>query len=137
MIPLIRKITAVALGCILALSGVVSAAGGVAHCPSMTEDRSMVVDHCDGLLDFGLPMQGCFGDCNDVFCDLIKDPLPEAGTATTSSFQGGVPIFFGGVADLVADCEIRNLPPSPRYLLPTALLSSQPPLYVKHLKLII
>lgn len=137
MIRMIRNISAVTLACILALSTVVSAAGGVAHCPTMAGDRPMEMDPCDGLLNFGASTQGCFGNCNDVFCDLVKDPFKEANTLTSSHYQASGSPIHGIVESIDAECSARNLPAEPKYLLSEPLLYNLIPLYMEHSTFII
>ncbi|MDH3723705.1 MAG: hypothetical protein OER74_19575 [Desulfobacteraceae bacterium] len=97
MIRLIRKISTITLACLLVLNLTAGAAVVVEHCPPLLGSSSpMDIDHCDGMLNFAFPMQGCCGECNDIFCDLIKNPLQDANAVNASPFQGSCyPFFFG------------------------------------------
>ena len=138
MIRLIRKISAITLACLLVLNVAAGAAVVFGHCPSsMDKSSPMVMDHCDGLLNFAFPMQGCCGECNDIFCDLMKNPLQDANAVNTSPFQGSCyPTFLGTVAPIDAT-GARIVLSEPRYPFPAALEWSQIPLYIEHLSLII
>jgi hypothetical protein len=97
----------------------------------------MDIDHCDGMLNFAFPMQGCCGDCNDIFCDLIKNPLQDANAVNASPFQGSCYPFFLGNVDPIAESGTWVAWSAPRYLFFAALAWSQIPLYIENLALII
>ncbi len=138
MIRLSPKILAITLACLLVSNLATGAATVIGHCEaSMVNISPMAMDHCDGLLNFTFPLQGCCGDCNDIFCDLMKNPLQDANAANASPIQGSCyPIFLGSVNPIdasdgrIALCEQR-------FLLSAAPAWSQIPLYIEHLALII
>ena len=138
MIRLIRKISAITLACLLVLNLAAGAAVVVGHCPSsMGSSSPMDMDYCDGLLNFAFPIQGCCGECNDIFCDLMKNPLQDANAVNTSPFQGSCYPFFLGTVDPIAESGTGIALFEPSYLFSAALAWSQIPLYIEHLSLII
>jgi hypothetical protein len=138
MIRLSPKILAITLACLLVSNLATGAATVIGHCEaSMVNISPMAMDHCDGLLDFTLPLQGCCGDCNDIFCDLMKNLLQNVNVANASPIQGSwYPIFLVSVNPIdtfdgrLALCERR-------FMLSAAPAWSQIPLYIEHLALII
>jgi len=138
MIRLIRKISTITLVCLLVLNLTAGAAVVVEHCPPLLCSSSpMDIDHCDGMLNFAFPMQGCCGECNDIFCDLIKNPLQDANAVNASPFQGSCYPFFLGTVDPIAESGTWVASSAPRYLFFAALAWSQIPLYIENLALII
>ena len=138
MIRLIRKISVITLACLLVLNLAAGAAVVVGHCPSsMGSSSPMDMDHCDGLPNFAFPIQGCCGECNDIFCDLMKNPLQDANAVNTSPFQGSCFPFFLGTVDPIAESGAWIALFEPRYLFSAAPAWSQIPLYIEHLSLII
>ena len=138
MIRLVRKISALTLACLLVLNAAAGAAVVVGHCQSSMDTSSPIdMGHCDGLLNFTFPMQGCCGECNDIFCDLMKNPLQDANAVNTSPFQGSCYPFFPGAVDPVAEPGARIALFEPRYLFSAAPAWIQIPLYLEHLVLII
>ena len=138
MIRLIRKISAITIACLLGFNLAAGAVVVVASCPtSMSYSDPMDMDHCDGLLNFAFPMQGCCGECNDIFCDLMKNPLKDVNAVNSSPFQGGhYPILLGTV-DPIGESRAQIALSEPRHLFPAALAWRQTPLYIEHLSLII
>ena len=132
------KILAIALACLLVLNLSTAAVAMIGQCEtSMVGINPMAMDHCDGLLNFAFPSQGCCGDCNDIFCDLIKNSLQDAKVANASPINGSCyPIFLGPVISIdtsdgqIASCEHW-------VTLFAAPARSQIPLYIEHLVLII
>jgi len=138
MIRLMCKISAITLACLLVLNLAAGVAVVIGHCPSaMGSSSPMDMDHCDGLLNFAFPMQGCCGGCNDVFCDLMKNPLQDANAVNTSPFQGSCYPYLLGTVDLIAESGARIALSEPRYLFSAVPAWSQVPLYIEHLSLII
>ena len=138
MIRLVRKISVLILACLLVLNLAAGAAVVVGHCQSsMGSSNPLDMDHCDGLLNFTFPIQGCCGECNDIFCDLMKTPLQDANAVNTSPFQGSCYPFFLGTVDSIAEYGARIALSEPRYLFSAAPAWSQIPLYIEHLALII
>lgn len=135
---LIPKILAIALACLLVLNLSTAAVAMIGHCEtSMVDINPMVMDHCDGLLNFAFPLQGCCDDCNDILCDLMKNPLKEANVANASPINGNFfPILLGSVIPIdTFDSQLAS------YVNWVSLFStqarSQTPLYIEHLVLII
>ena len=138
MIRLIRKISAIILACLLGFNLAAGAAVVVAPCPtSMSYSDPMDMDHCDGLLNFAFPMQGCCGECNDIFCDLMKITLQDANVVNTSPLQGSCYPYLFGTVDPIAESGVRIALSEPRYLFSAVPAWSQVPLYIEHLSLII
>lgn len=138
MIRLIPKISAITLACLLVLNVAAGAAVVIGHCPSsMGSSSPMDMDHCDGLLNFAFPMHGCCGECNDIFCDLMKKPMQDANAANTSPFQGNCYPIPLGTVNPIDESGGRIALSEPRYQLTAALAWSQIPLYIEHLSLII
>jgi hypothetical protein len=139
MIRLSRKISAIALVCLLVLNLAADAAVVIGHCPSsMSSSSLMDMDHCDGLLNFAFPILGCCGECNDIFCELMKNPLQDAKAVNTPPFfQVSCSPFFLGTVDPNAESSAWIVLFEPRYLFSAAPAWSQIPLYIQHLALII
>ena len=138
MIRLIRNISAIMLACLLGLNLAAAAAVVAAPCPtSMCCSGPMDMIHCDGLLNFAFPMQGCCGECNDIFCDLMKNPLQDANALNSSPFQGSYYPFLLGTVDSIGESNVQIALSEPRYLFAAAPAWSQIPLYIEHLSLII
>ena len=138
MIRLIHKISAITLACLLVLNVAAGAAVVVEHCPTLLGSCSPIdMDHCQGMLNFAFPMQGCCGECRDIFCDLMKNPLQDANVVNTSPFQGSCYPFFLGTVDPIAESGAWIGLSEPRNLFCAALVWSQIPLYIEHLSLII
>jgi len=138
MIRLIRKILAITFACFLVLNLSAGAAVVVEHCQSpLGSSSAMDMDHCDGMLNFAFPMQGCCGDCNDIFCHLMKNPLQDANAVNASPFQGSYYFFILGTVDSIAESGAWIAASAPRYLFCAAPAWSQIPLYIENLALII
>ena len=138
MTRLIRKISAITLAWLLMLNVTAGAAAMVGHCPSSIGSSSpMDMDHCDGLLNFTFPKQGCCGECIDIFCDLMKSPLQDANAVNTSPSQGSFYPLFPATADPMAEPGVWTSLFEPKYLFSATLARSQIPLYIEHLSLII
>ena len=138
MIRLSPKILAITLTCMLVFNLPTGAASVNGHCEaSMVNISPMAMDHCDGLLNFTFPLQGCCGDCNDIFCDLIKNPLQDANATNASPIQGSCyPIFLGSVNSIDAS-DGRIALSEHSFTLSAAQARNQIPLYIEHLALII
>ena len=138
MIRLVLKISAITLACLLVLNVAAGAAVVLGHCPSsMGSSNPIDMDRCDGLLNFAFPIQGCCGECNDIFCDLMKNPLQDANAVNASPFQGSSYPFFLGTVDPIAESGAGIALFEPSYLFSAALAWSQIPLYIELLSLII
>jgi len=138
MIRLIRKISAIILACLLGFNLAAGAAVVVAPCPtSMSYSDPMGMDHCDGLLNFAFPMQGCCGKFKDIFCDLMKNPMQNSNAVNTSSIQGSFYPFLLRTVEPIAEFGTRIELSETRFLFSAALEWSQNPLYILHLSLII
>ena len=137
MIRLIRKISAITLTCLLVLNLTAGAAIVVGPCPSLMGSIPMDMDHCDGMLNFAFPTQGCCGGCNDIFCDLMKNPLQDANAVNASPFQGSCYPFILGTVDPIPESGAWIASSAPRYLFCATPAWSQIPLYIENLALII
>ena len=138
MIRLIRKVSTTTIACLLVLNLAAGTANVVEHCPSsMGSSSPMDMDHCDGMLNFASPMQGCCGECNDIFCDLMKNPLQDANAVNASPFQGSCYPFFLGTVVPFAESGAWVASSAPRYLFYAAPAWSQIPLYLENLALLI
>ena len=135
---LIPKILAIALACLLALNLSTAAVAMIGHCEaSMVGINPMAMDHCDGLLNFAFPLQGCCGDCNDIFCDLMKNSLQDANVANASPINGSCYSIFLGSVNLIDASDGQIALCEHRITLSAAPAWSQIPLYIEHLALII
>ena len=136
---LTRKISAITIACLFGLNLAAGAAVGVTPCPfAISSSGLMDMDHCDdGLLNFAFPMQGCCGQCNDIFCDLMKNPLQDANAVNSSPFQGSYYPSLLGTADAIGESSAQIALSEPRYLFSAWPAGGQIPLYIEHLALII
>jgi len=91
----------------------------------------------NGMINFALPMQGCGDVCNDIFCDLMKDPLQDANAVNSFPSPGHYHPVILGTVDILGPSGFRTSGSESRHLLPHAWASSQIPLYLEHLALII
>ena len=93
--------------------------------------------HHNGMINFALPMQGCGEDCNDIFCDLMKDPLQDVSAVNLSPFQEHYyPVILTNLVPLGLS-GFRASAFESRHPLFDSWASSQIPLYLQHLALII
>ena len=138
MSRLIRKISTVILACLLGFNLAAHAAVVVPPCQSsICGNGPMDMDHCDGLLDFGSPIQGCCGECGDIFCDLLKNSLQDVNAVNSSPFQGNYDPFLLETADGFGESSLQIALSEPGYLFTASMAGSQLPLYIQHLALII
>ena len=138
MIRLIRKISTITLICLLALNLAAGTAIVASPCPiSICCCGPMDMNHCDGLLNFAHPMQGCSGECDDIFCDLTKYPAQDLNAVNISLPQGASYPCLSGTVDPIGGSNVEVALFEPRSLLPAALVLSPVPLYLEHLSLII
>ena len=138
MIRLIHKISAILLACLLGLNLAAGGAVAAEPCPpSLCPGGLMDMGHHNGMINFALPMQGCGEDCNDIFCDLMKDPLQDVSAVNLSPFQGHYyPVILTNLAPLGLS-GVRASAFESRHPLFDSWASSQIPLYLQHLALII
>ena len=135
---LTHKILAITLACLLMLNLSTAAVAMIGSCEtSMVGSNSMAMDHCDGLLNFAFPSQGCCGDCNDIFCDLMKNSLQDANVANASPLnESFYPIFLG--SEVPVDASHGKKASCEQWVsLFSATARGQTPLYIEHLVLII
>ena len=97
----------------------------------------MDMGHHNGMINFALPMQGCCEDCNDTFCDLMKDPLKDVNAVSSSYFQGTHNPVFLGAMDFAGQSGVLASVSETRHPLIDFRVSSQIPLYLENLSLII
>ena len=137
MIRLTHKISVIVLACIIVLNAGTAASMVMGDCSSSVNAGHMDIDHCDGLINFALPMQGCCGGCLDIFCDLFKNPLKDANAALVFSSQDYVQDTNARSGEFWEQNDIR---------LTAGIWGSQAsstpqkgtiPLYIEHLTLII
>jgi hypothetical protein len=138
MSRLIRKISTVILACLLGFNLAAYAAVVTLPCQSsICANGLMDMGHCDGLLDFGFPMQGCCDECGDIFCDLLKNSLQDINAVNSSSFQGNYDPFLLESTDVPGESSLQIALSEPGYLFTASVEGSQLPLYIQHLALII
>ena len=137
MIQFTRKISAVTFACLLAFNIAASAAPVAEHCLSSMGSSPMDMHHCDGLLNFSFPTINCCGECNDIFCDLMKNPFQDANAVNSSPSPGSIYPIFPATVDPIAEPGAWTAMFEPRYLFSASLARSQIPLYIEHLSLII
>ena len=138
MIRLIRKISAVILACLLGLNLATAAILAVSPCPlSMCYSGPMDIDQCDGLLNFALSIQECCAECNDIFCDLMRNHFQDADAANPPLFQESDCPFFPGAVDFIGESGAQISFCEPRHLLYATHAMSHIPLYIEYHSLII
>lgn len=134
----IRKISTIILACLLGFNLSTYAAITASPClSSICSSDPMGMDHCNGLLDFGSPMQGCCGDCGDIFCDLMKTSSLDTSAVNSSPFQGNHYLMLLETTDFMGDSSLQLWLPESWYLSVASMAWSQIPLYLQHLALII
>lgn len=97
----------------------------------------MDLGHHNGMINFALPLQGCGEDCNDIFCDLMKDPLQDVNAVNSSPFQGHYSPVVLGTVNAFGQSGLRASVSEFRNPLIDSGASSQIPLYLENLALII
>ena len=135
---LLQKIAIIILACLLALNVAASATVDAAPCPPhLCCGGLMDLGHHNGMINFALPMQGCGEDCNDNFCDLMKDPLQDVNAVNSSPFQGHYSCIVLGTVNAFGQSGLRGPVSESRNPLIDSGSSSQTPLYLENLALII
>jgi hypothetical protein len=135
---LIQKIPVIILACLLALNFAAGAAVDAAPCPPhLCGSGLMDMGHHNGMINFALPTQGCCEDCKDTFCDLMKDPLQNVNAVNSSPYQGPYYPVILGTLDTVEQSGLRASVSDSQHWLIDSWSSSQIPLYLEHLALII
>ncbi len=137
MICLTRKISVIVLACVLVLNAGTTTSMVIGDCSTAENASHMDMNHCDGLLNFAVPMQGCCGDCLDIFCDLFKNPLKDANTVTTFAFQDYVQDIHARSAEIKAETDTCLATAINGSLLSAVPKKGSTPLYLEHLTLII
>jgi hypothetical protein len=135
----IQKIAVTILACLLALNLTAGATVDAAACPPLLcGSGPMDMGHHDGMINFTLPMpEGCCEDCNDVFCNLMKDPLQDAHVVNPSPYQGHCYPAILATLDAIGQSGIRAPVSESRHRLIVSGSSGPIPLYLEHLSLII
>jgi hypothetical protein len=135
---LIQKIAVITLTCLLALNIAASATVDAAPCPPhLCCGGLMDLGHHNGMINFALPLQGCGEDCNDIYCDLMKDPLQDVNAVNSSPFQGHHSPVVLGTVNASGQSGLRASVSESRNPLIDSGSSSQIPLYLENLALII
>ena len=135
---LIQKMPVIILACLLALNLAAGAAVDAAPCPPHLCGSGLIdMGHHNGMINFALPMQGCCEDCNDTFCDLMKDPLQNVNAVNSSPYQGPYYPVILGTLDTVEQSGLWASVSDSQHWLIDSWSSSQIPLYLEHLALII
>jgi hypothetical protein len=138
MSRLTRKISAITLACLLGFNLAAHTAIVAPPCPfSICSSDPMDMELCNGLLDFGFPMQACCGECGDIFCDLLKNSLQDVNAVNSSPFQGNYDPFLLESADVPGESSRQIALSEPRYPFTASMAWSQIPIYIQHLALII
>ncbi|MGB5749932.1 MAG: hypothetical protein WBM69_23345 [Desulfobacterales bacterium] len=135
---MIHKISAILLACFFGLNLAAGGAVAAEPClPSLCPSGLMDMGHHNGMINFAMPMQGCGEDCNDIFCGIMKDPLQDVNAVNSSPFQGiGYPVILATV-DTFGQSGLRASGPESWHPLFNTWASSQIPLYLQHLVVII
>jgi hypothetical protein len=97
----------------------------------------MDMGHHNGMINFALPMQECCEDCNDSFCDLMRDPLQDVNAVHSSPFQGHKSPVILGTLNTIGHSRLMVSVPESRHSLFELRVSGQVPLYIENLSLII
>lgn len=135
---LLQKIAVILLASLVALNFAAGASVDAAPCPAhLCCGGPMDMGHHNGMINFALPMMGCCEDCNDTFCDLMKDPLQDVNAINSSSFQGHYSPVILGTAHAIGQSGLRGSVFESRHPLLEFWASSPIPLYIEHLSLII
>lgn len=134
----IQKIAVVLLAGLLALNLATGATIDAAPCPPhLCCGGPMDMGHHNGMINFALPMQACCEDCNDIFCDLMRDPLQGVNVVHSSPFQGHKsPVILGTLTTIGQSRLLVSVSESRPSLL-GLWVSGQVPLYIENLSLII
>ena len=132
------KISVILVICLMALNSVAANAVDAAPClPHLCCSGPMDMGHHNGMINFATPMQGCCEDCDDIFCDLLTDPLMDINAVNSSPAQGTCyPVILGTVVSS-GDTRLRTAASQSRQLLTDFWTSNPIPLYLEHLSLII
>jgi hypothetical protein len=135
---LILKIAVIILACLLALNLAAGATVDAAPCPpQLCCGGPMDMGHHNGMINFAFPMQGCCEGCNDIFCDLMRDPLQDVNAVNSAPFQGHhVPVILGTLNTTGQSSLLASVAES-RHPLLESRVSGQVPLYIENLSLII
>ena len=134
----IQKIPVILLACLLALNLAAGAAVEAAPCPAhLCGSGLMDMGHHNGMINFATSGTGCCEDCDDIFCDLLKDPLKDVNAVNSAPAQGNHFPVLPGTMMSSRDARLRGAgSQSPQPL--TDFWASNPiPLYLEHLSLII
>ena len=135
---LLQKIAIIILACLLAVNIAASATVDAAPCPPhLCCGGLMDLVHHNGMINFALPLQGCGENCNDIFCDLMKDPLQDVNAVNSSPFQGHYSSVVLGTVNAFGQSGLRGPVSESRNPLIDSGPSSQTPLYLENLALII
>ena len=137
---LIRKSSIIIIACILALNFAArnTAAAEAAPCLAhLSCGGPLDMGHHNGMINFAFPMQGCCEGCDDIFCDLLKDPLKDINAINSSPARGAYcPVILGTVISVDktrSTATVFGLLQAP----PGFWALNQIPLYLEHLSLII
>ena len=133
-----QKIAIIIFACLLAFNIAAGNALGAAPClPHLCCGGPMEMGHHNGMINFAIPIQGCCEDCDDIFCDLLKDPLKDVNAVNPPSAQGlYYPVILGTVMS-IGETRLLAAASGPRQSLADFWASPQIPLYLEHLSLII
>ena len=93
--------------------------------------------HHNGMINFAFPMQGCSEDCNDIFCDLMRDPLQDVNAVNSAPFQGHHSPVILGTLNTIGQSRLLASVSESRHPLLEFRVSGQVPLYIENLSLII
>jgi len=134
----IQKIFIPILACLFGLNLAVGGSVPADPCPpSLCPSGVMEMDHHNGMIDFTRPMHGCGEDCNNIFCDLLKDPFQEANAVSSSSFPGSHYPVIAGTVDVIGQLGFRASSTEFQPPVTESGAARQIPLYIEHLSLII
>jgi len=126
------------LACSLGLNLAAGGAVAAEPCsPSLCPSGLMDMGHHNGMIDFALPMQGCGEDCNDIFCDLLKEPFLKANAVNSFPYPGPYHPVILGTVDAIDRLGLQASMSEFRPPLIDSRASSPIPLYLEHLSLII
>jgi hypothetical protein len=132
------KISVILIICLMALnSAAVNAVDAAACLPHLCCSGPMEMGHHNGMINFATPNLGCCEDCDDIFCDLLKDPLKDVNAVNSSPVQGNYyPVILGTVVSN-SDSRLGAAASQSRQPFIDFWASNPVPLYLEHLSLII
>ena len=132
------KISVILIICLMALNSAAVNAADAAPClPHLCCSGPMDMGHHNGMINFATSGTGCCEDCDDIFCDLLKDPLKDVNAVNSSPAPGNHFPVLPGTMMSSGDARLRKAGSQSPQPLIDFWASNPIPLYLEHLSLII